>query len=58
METDGELLQRLGTNGKLWAEEFCKRFPECKKEDVLSWFCNAIEAGRDAGINNLLKNMD
>jgi hypothetical protein len=37
------------TDGKVWAEEFCKRFPECEMSDVLGWFCNAIMVGYDAG---------
>ena len=57
MEDDNKMLERIGTDGKLWAEEFCKRFPQCNVDDVLGWFCNAIEAGIDAGINKLLSNM-
>jgi len=46
---DGLLLGRLGTDGKLWSEEFCKRFPQCAVDDVLGWLCNAIMAGYDEG---------
>ncbi len=48
-ESDGELLVRLGMDGKLWTEEFCKRFPQCNEDEVLGWFCNAIMAGYDRG---------
>ncbi len=51
-ESDGDLFNRLGTDGKLWAEEFMKLF-ENKKDKIdeglmIGWFCNAIEAGRNA----------
>jgi len=39
----------MGIDGKLWAEEFCQRFPQCEVDDVLGWFCNAIMAGYDEG---------
>ena len=45
--TDSKLLTYLGTDGMRWSEEFCKRFPQCKVDDVLGWFCNAIMAGYD-----------
>ena len=51
-ESSGEFLQRIGTNGDLWAKEFIKIFQEKRlKLDVdlmRGWFCNAIEAGRNA----------
>lgn len=40
----------MGIDGKLWSEEFCKRFPQCEVDDVLGWFCNAIMAGYDSGV--------
>lgn len=48
----GEVLRRLGTDGELWTKEFMKRHGN-KKEEIdfglmMSWFCNAIEAGRSA----------
>lgn len=50
-ENDGELLARLGTDGMLWAKEYCKRFGG-DVGGMLGWFCNAIEAGRDAGMRS------
>ncbi|HEC65417.1 MAG TPA: hypothetical protein ENI23_08990 [bacterium] len=51
-ETSGEFLQRLGTDGLLWAKEFMKLFEDRKdKIDeslMIGWFCNAIEAGKDS----------
>ena len=47
--TDTERLALMGTDGMKWAEEFCKRFPQCEVGDVLGWFCNAIMAGYDEG---------
>ena len=46
-ETDGQVLQRLGTNGGLWAEEMHKRFPSVSEDDLLPWCCNMIMAGYD-----------
>lgn len=62
-ETAGEMLERLGTDGMKWAQEFCEQFagfniqpqaPEWHKYAVtegvmVGWFANAIEAGRIAG---------
>ncbi len=51
-ESSGEFLRRIGTDGDLWAKEFLKIIN--KKElqidvDLMrGWFCNAIEAGRNA----------
>lgn len=50
-ENSAEFLQRLGTDGQLWAKEFMKKFEE-KKEEIdeelmRSWFANAIMAGHD-----------
>lgn len=47
-ETDGDLLARLGTDAKKWAEEFCKRYPAIDADTMLGWFANAIMAGHDA----------
>lgn len=57
---DGELLTYMGTDAMRWAEEFCKLFGVYKVNEVeadnsdqiglmVTWFANAIEAGRDAG---------
>ncbi|HEX2242995.1 MAG TPA: hypothetical protein VHK27_07050 [Gammaproteobacteria bacterium] len=61
-ETDGTMLQRIGTDGHLWAEAFVQRvqicntanMDECAKLDLIdtmrAWFANAIEAGKSAGV--------
>lgn len=54
VENDGELLQRLGTDGMKWAEEFMKLHGKQLDRDqwfdlLHGWFANAIEAGRSAG---------
>lgn len=46
-ETAGQMLQRLGMDGKLWAEEMHKRFPAIAEDDLLGWCCNMIMAGYD-----------
>jgi hypothetical protein len=55
METDAQVLERLGTDGRKWAEEFVRmnghKFSEMYSTDELivtlhGWFANAIEAGR------------
>lgn len=46
-ESGGQLLQRLGMDGKLWAEEMHKRFPSVAEDDLLGWCCNMIMAGYD-----------
>lgn len=50
-ESSGEMLHRLGLNGRLWAKEFIKLNPDCNvDEDTLfGWFANAIMAGVDNG---------
>lgn len=62
IETDGELLSRMGTDATKWAKEFavmCLAYGESKggfdtpdevEEFTLGWFANAIEAGRIAGL--------
>ena len=49
-ENSGEFLQRLGTDGDLWAREFIRINGDEKLDvDIMrGWFCNAIEAGRSA----------
>ena len=46
-ETSGQMLARLGIDGKLWADEFCKLTGFKDHGWALSWFCNAIMAGHD-----------
>lgn len=53
MKTEESLLSTM--DGKIWAEEFCKRFPQCAVDDVLGWFCNAIMAGHNRGWNDKAK---
>ena len=51
-ESDGQLLARLGTDAQLWAREFIRLhgYSFIKDEGLMiSWFANAIEAGRSAG---------
>lgn len=48
-ESDPDFLTRVGTNGELWAKEFCARNPGIDEDIVRMWFQNAIEAGRSAG---------
>jgi hypothetical protein len=56
-EDGRDLLEKMGTNGKAWAEEFLKLFTVDRRgpDDVepmglmVGWFANAIEAGRAAG---------
>lgn len=50
-ETDGELLQRLGTDAARWAAEFRKTALNLGYSDMdegwpIGWFANAIESGR------------
>jgi len=47
-ENAGQFLQRLGMDGKLWAEEMHKRFPQVPEDELLGWCCNMIMAGWDA----------
>ncbi len=51
-ESSGKFLQRLGTDGTNWAKEFMDLFEDKKdkidEELMIGWFCNAIEAGRNA----------
>lgn len=46
-ETGGQMLERLGTDGMLWAQEMNKHFPSVSVADFLGWCCNMIEAGGD-----------
>jgi hypothetical protein len=51
--TDGQLLQRMGTNGAAWAAEFRKialklGYSDMDEGWLIGWFANAIEAGRGA----------
>jgi hypothetical protein len=50
---DLEALTYMGTDGRKWAEEFCKIAKDhghrIDEGWVIGWFANAIEAGREAG---------
>jgi hypothetical protein len=64
-ETDWALLDRMGTDATIWAQEFVRAATSGPREYTQSagdlaldptpggflhvWFCNAIEAGRAAG---------
>lgn len=52
-ETQGELLQRMGASGAVWAAEFNKvavtlGYSDMDEGWLIGWFANAIEAGRNA----------
>ena len=51
LETDGQMLARLGTDAQNWAQEFMRIIgPNPVDEGLMvSWFANAIESGRSAG---------
>lgn len=51
IETDGDVLMRLGTDGAKWAAEFKQVALRLGHSDMdegwlICWFANAIEAGR------------
>jgi hypothetical protein len=51
-ETAPEMLQRLGMDGKLWADEFNRTaislgYQSMDEGWLIGWFCNAIMAGYD-----------
>lgn len=52
--SDGELLAEMGTDAAKWAKEFSRsmdaRLDSTPGERLHAWFCNAIEAGRTAGM--------
>lgn len=55
-EDAGQLLARLGADGQMWAQEFLRRFDgqtvgggDVDEGLMISWFANAIGAGRTAG---------
>lgn len=66
MSDSAALLAAMGTDGREWAREFCKRFrvqqptpygggAQVMGDDdaeglMIGWFANAIEAGRSAGM--------
>lgn len=37
---------------RVWAREFCKRFPQSDENLILTWFANAIMAGYDEGVRD------
>lgn len=49
--TVDERLLRTTTNASVWAHEFMKLHPLLDEGAMIAWFANAIERGRDAGIN-------
>lgn len=49
-ETAGQVYNRLGMDGRLWAKEFVKTFPKFDEETAIAWFCSAIMAGYDKAI--------
>jgi hypothetical protein len=48
-EDDGVVMTRMGTDGRKWADEFV-RMHGGDVGLMLSWFANAIEAGRSVGM--------
>ncbi len=54
-ENAGDMLQRLGMDGKLWAEEMHKRFPSIAEDDLLGWCCNMIMSGYDEAQRRAMK---
>lgn len=46
-ETDSELLSYMGTDATRWAEQFCMS-NDVDEGLMISWFANAIEAGKNA----------
>lgn len=57
-ESDGKLLARMGTDPRLWAQEFVRIKAEIEAADdgrvideggMLGWFASALEAGRHEG---------
>jgi hypothetical protein len=54
----GVMEEDLGVDGLLWAREFCKLNakkafePQELLDTMLGWFCNAIEAGKQSGIDS------
>lgn len=43
-------------DARVWASEFCKRFPNNDEGTMLGWFANAIMAGYDKGIKDAPSN--
>lgn len=60
-DKDADILAYLGTDGQKWAEEFQELCPPPTHPNyegaLLSWFANAIEAGRTAGFSALYEEM-
>lgn len=62
-ETDGPILARMGTDALKWAEEFnatVQEHPDIPRDmgALISWFANAIEAGRAAGRRETCSHLD
>ena len=51
---DVEVLTKMGTDAAKWATEYEERFPGTTPDwgTLVSWFANAIEAGRNAAIGD------
>ena len=47
--TDAEFLEAMGTDAVKWADAFCRRYGG-DMGLMTSWFANAIEQGRSAGL--------
>ena len=59
-ETDGALLQRLGMDGTLWAQEFRQiaitlGYSDMDEGWLIGWFANAIMAGYDEALRKAAK---
>ncbi len=48
--SDSDLLTKMGTDAVKWVDEYMARFANELPDEgnLLGWFANAIEAGRDA----------
>ena len=59
-ESGGELLQRLGTDARLWAKEIKAKFGDnvIDEDTFIGWFANAIMAGYDLGRQHSRRDRD
>lgn len=48
--SDADLLAAVGTDAAKWTDAFVKLNPDADWATMVSWFANAIEAGRSAGM--------
>jgi hypothetical protein len=49
LETEAQLVERMGVDAAVWAKEFCLRNRVFDEANMIGWFANAIEAGRAKG---------